>query len=352
MERVLMNERTIEDRLIDALQPVRSYVLASCIHHLFATGLHDSLSESVISARDLATRHELDPVRLDTFLKYLRNEGILVESAGGFTLSERGRELGDFRGWYTMLIGGYGNTFLQVGDRLRTGTGSATRDAAQVGVGSCAISHYDAIPLTRALMRKIPGSCQRLLDLGCGNALYLVEFCKASPEITAWGVEPSPDGYAAAVELVDSAGLGDRIRLTCSTATDFFRTDIDFEPDFIVLGFVLHEILGQEGVEGVTEFLTRIFDRYPDVHLIVIEVDWRMDDPMLLEHGLAMAYYNPYYLLHPFTNQRLETKAFWEDLFGQCGLKILARETVDPRVDSTELEIGYLLARAGAPRGR
>jgi 2-ketoarginine methyltransferase len=111
------------------------------------------------------------------------------------------------------------------------------------------------------------------------------------------------------------------------------------------MGFVLHEILGQEGEAGLIKFLSQLTDRFPDICIIVIEVDNVIDNPRLMQHGLSLAYYNPYYLLHPFTNQRLESQAFWDNLFEKCQLKILAKEAIDPRVDSTGLEIGYLLQK-------
>lgn len=89
-----------------------------------------------------------------------------------------------------MLIGGYGHTFLQIGKKLKKNSGHADRDVSKVGVGSCGISRYDAIPLTRTLMAKIQGEYRQLFDFGCGNGLYLIELCKAIPEIEAWGIEP------------------------------------------------------------------------------------------------------------------------------------------------------------------
>ncbi|MDC0749708.1 2-ketoarginine methyltransferase [Polyangium mundeleinium] len=337
---------SLEPRLIEALQPIRGFAFATTLYHFFETGLFDCLRDSELALGELAERHGMDPARLEALLSFLQNEGILKQHEGRYGLTARGLGLEDFRGWYTMLVGGYGQTFLQMGERLQRGSPPATRDAARVGVGSCAISYFDAIPLTRSLMARIPGNPNRLLDLGCGNALYLAEFCTALPQVEAWGVEPDPEGYQAAVRVVRSRGLESRIRLTCSTALDFFRVvDTTYRPDFIVLGFVLHELLGQGGEAAVLELLRGATERFQGVHLIVIEVDQQMKNPRVMRHGLAMAYYNAYYLLHPFTQQRLETRAFWDDLFARAGLEVLARQDVDPSVDSTGLEVGYLLRK-------
>lgn len=336
--------QTFESRLVEALDPVRSYVVAACIYHLFSTGIYDVLLAGARPAAAIAAALDLEEARAAVFLKFLRNEGLLCEQDGGYALSDRGRGLQEFRPWYTMLVGGYGKTFLELGDKLHRGRGHASRDAAQVGIGSCGISHHDAIPLTRRLMARAPAGAQRrLLDLGCGNALYLAEFCKASPEIEALGVEPSPEGVLAARALIRREGLEHRVRVVCSGALEFFASPSDFTPDFVVLGFVLHEILGQNGEEAVLDLLRRLVARYPAVHIVVIEVDQRIDDPAVMGGGLGLAYYNAYYLLHPFTDQRLETRAFWDALFDRAGLEIVARGDVDPEVDSTGLELGYLL---------
>ncbi|HVG59544.1 MAG TPA: 2-ketoarginine methyltransferase [Hyalangium sp.] len=336
---------TLEPRLIEALQPIRQYVIATAVYHLFDTGLFDALSRpEAVPLRELCERHHFDSVKLEALLKFLRNEGYVVEQESRYALSAKGRALADFRGWYTMMIGGYGNTFLQLGKKLDRDGGWATRDGEKVGVGSCGISHYDAIPLTRRLMEKVPHG-RRMLDLGCGNGLYLVEFCKAMPHIEAWGVEPHPEGYKAAVELVRRHELEHRIQLTCSSAVEFLASPFEWNPDFVVLGFVLHEVLAQEGEAAVIELLDRLTQRFPELNLIVIEVDYRIDDPRAMQHGLSLAYYNSYYLLHPFTRQRLETEPFWDRLFERGHLEIVAKDRVSADVDSTGLTIGYLLRR-------
>lgn len=338
---------SFEPRLIDALQPLRFHMLATTLYHLFETGLFDSLKTSgSATLEELAECHNMDSERLAVFCSYLRNEGYLDIQDGQVSLSRKGAAMDEFRPWYTMLVGGYAESFMQVGEKLQRGSGSASRDLPHVGIGSCGISHYDAIPLTRSLMNRVPGQCTRMLDMGCGNGRYLVEFCQALPEIDiAWGVEPSLGSCQDAIGMVERAGLQDRINIIHSPAIEFLDADYSYQPNFAVLGFVLHEILGQEGRDGVRQFINKLMRRFPEMHLIIIEVDNQIDHPDFMKHGLSQAYYNGYYLLHPFTNQRLETTVFWEELFAECELEVIAKEFTNPTVDSTQLEVGYLLRK-------
>ena len=56
----------LEDKLIDALQPIRFHTLATCMYHLFDTGLFDVLFEAneFLSIDFLAKEHHLDRYRL------------------------------------------------------------------------------------------------------------------------------------------------------------------------------------------------------------------------------------------------------------------------------------------------
>jgi 2-ketoarginine methyltransferase len=98
--------------------------------------------------------------------------------------------------------------------------------------------------------------------------------------------------------------------------------------------------------------MKEIFTCHPDSHWVVIEVDNRISDRGAMAHELARAYYNPYFLIHYLTEQRLETTGFWNDLFAEAGAEIVNRLTTEPRVDSTGFELGYLLraARSGSDR--
>lgn len=337
----------IEQDLVAALEPIRQMTLAICVNHFFETGVYRKLEAGECDLDTLSRSLDLERARLGGLLGYLRNENIVSHDKGVYALTDKARLLGRYSAWYTMLVGGYTETFVQVGECLKGQGKWATRDVGKVGIGSCGISHYDAIPLTQRLMAKMDTPARTLLDLGCGNAMYLVEFCKTMPQLRAYGVEPSRDACLSAERIIAAEGLSDRIKVINKSVRDFLESKEDLKPDVMVLGFVLHEILGQEGKAGVIDFLKTVTARYPAINLIVIEVDNQAANPTIMEHGLAKAYYNPYYLIHEFTEQRLMTDAWWQSLYEEAGLKIVNHDYPDEAVDSTRLEIGYLLKRRG-----
>lgn len=335
-----------ERRLIEGIRPIAEHFLATGLHHLFDTGIYDRLAGAPggTSLSDLAHDLDMDPDRLRAFLLFLANEDIVTVRAETVGLTGRARALAEFRSWYTFLIGGYTSTVDQIGGALRSGAGHCTRNGRYVGLGSCEISRYDGMPMTRGLLAAAGVEPRTVLDLGCGNALYLVDFCRQMPGVTAWGAEPDHGGFAEATTLIASAKLADRIRLVNTTATGFLADPPpDCDPDLIVFGFVLQEILAQDGEEAVVELLRSTVRRFPRINVVVIEVANEVDNPAVMRHGLARNFWNPYYLIHPFTNQRLEGRGFWERLFDKAGLTVHRTVTTPSEVDSTGVELGYLL---------
>jgi 2-ketoarginine methyltransferase len=340
-------ESNIEQELVSAIEPVRGFVKATMIYNFFETEVFDYLlRHGWAKVTAIAEEMKMNSRKLKGLLDYLVNEDLVVRKENEYHVSKRAIEINKFRGWYTMLIGGYGKTFLQMGSCLPADAGWATRDAAKVGIGSCGISHYDAIPLTQSLVARAPGNKRNFLDLGCGNAMYLAEFCRATPEIHALGVEPDRGGYEAGIDVIKKNELENRVSLVNMGAIEFINSDFNFNPDFTVLGFVLHEILGQTGRPGVVGFLRSIINRFPHIKIIVIEVEDRIEEPKTMQHGLSLAYYNAYYLLHYFTEQHLVSNDVWLEIFDEAGLSVVAKETTSSNVDSTNLEIGYLLMKA------
>ena len=341
-----------EQRVIEKIRPIAEHYLAMSLHHLFASGVFDYLAaaRSPVPIPTVASALGLAEDRLHGLLLFLANEGVVSVENTAAALTAKGRGYGEVRGWYTMMIGGYSVTLGLLGDALATGAPPTTvRDGRFVGLGSCEVSRYDGLPITRTLLERAGVTCREVLDLGCGNGLYLVDLCQQIPGVRAWGAEPDPGGYAEAVDLADRAGLSERIRLRNCSATEFLAHPPEgCDPDVIVFGFVLHEILAQQGADAVRDLLHTVAETFPRINIVVIEVSPEMHNPQVMQHGMARNFWNPYLLLHTFTEQRLEHREFWETLFADAGLRIADLITTDPAVDSSGLELGYLLKPAGA----
>jgi 2-ketoarginine methyltransferase len=334
-----------ERELIEALQPIRGMALAMVIFHWFESGLYDRCARGPITVEDTPAAMAYNPERVREFLYYLRNEDLLSEEGGTFVLTDKGRALATFRPWYHFFVGGYAETFLELGDRLGARALPCRRNGRWVSVGSTEISAYDTVPLLASLISHAPRKITRALEIGCGDGGVLVKLCLELPELSAVGVDSNHASVRAGVDLLRRSGLGERVELIHLEAQNTALIDVHPAPDLIITSFLLQEVLGQSGEGEVLELLTTLSRQYPSAQFAVIEVDHRIQDPELMRTGLGGAYYNPYFLLHPFTAQRLLPAEVWERLFERAGLKIVRREGPDPAVDSTGLMLGYLLSR-------
>ncbi|MFJ5631801.1 methyltransferase domain-containing protein [Streptomyces goshikiensis] len=336
-----------ESHLVRALEPFKGFVLSTMIFTLQQSGLQDSFAEG-ITVDGLVRDKGLDRARITAMADYWVAAELLDRSETGvLTLTDLAHRYEEARPWYEMMVGGYGGTFLHLGDHLEQGTGPTPRRGGYVGSGSCGISMHDSIPLLRKLLAEDGRSYRRLVDLGCGSGVYLTELCQDYPEMTAVGIEPNADGAAAARAWVAGQPTADRVTIEQVDAVQWIE-NTEEKPDLAVLAFVIHEVLGQEGEEGVRRMLTKLFAESPELTLAIVDIDLKSSDAKAMAQPLAQAYYNAYLLMHPFTSQRLETKGWWEKFFADCGLQIEAFDTTDPSMDSTQFAVGWLLRKASA----
>jgi 2-ketoarginine methyltransferase len=278
-------------------------------------------------------------------LQALHSEGVLVREAGTYRFAENLSELRAVHGWLELLMEGYRELFKGVGRLMRDGDGSIERNHLRVATGSARIAVYDAVPLTLRLIERLGASEGVVLDYGCGSALYLITLCAQHPGLRAIGVELAQETVEAARAHVREAGMQDRIAIEHASAPDYVPSE---EVDFVVSAFVLHEIVGQRGVEGTVEFLRSFGARFPKAKLLIIEVSNPYEEghsELVGSDRQGRGYYNYYIWLHSVTTQRLLPHAQWLELFAQAGYRVLHEERVDDVVDSTGLEIGYALER-------
>jgi 2-ketoarginine methyltransferase len=342
-----MLQPDFERRLIENIQPIRHFMLAQALHHSLDLGIFATIEESPgVSETALATKLGLEEDRLLGLLQYLQNEGYVVDD-GGWSLTAKGQGIPVFAPWYEMLVGGYAPTMQQLGDVLRKGAPWGTRNATRVGAGSCGIGAYDAMPLVETLLDSTDRELVTVVDLGCGDAAFLIDLLIARPQLRGVGVDPNAESIELGTARGISAAVGGRLELFRGTAADVAKLDL---PDrgrgtCFMTAFVLQEVLEQEGESAVEELLRATFDTYPDALWLVVEMDHKPTSP-IMAHGLAMAFYNPYFLIHAITEQRLETQEYWVDMFERVGLKSLKLAHPDDRADSTGLQFGFLLGQA------
>lgn len=337
----------LEARLTAGLQPIRQFVLAQALYHFMDMGIYEVIvGHDKTTVQDVAQKLNLHEERLRGLLQYLANEGFVdLTQDNTVRLTAAGREIADFRPWYTLLVGGYAQTFQQLPRTLQADGPYANRNSSRIGIGSCGISQYDALPMTRRLLDRVAGKWHTIVDLGCGDGSYLIDLCRSIPGIHGLGLDPEPASVQAASLAAKRYGISDRVDVRIGSATAIPDLSQEAGPLCFITAFVLQEILEQSGRAAVLNLLKTTFDRYPDSHWVVVEVDQRATDPTVMNTGLGLGYYNPYYLIHHLTEQRLESVAFWKQLFEEARLRVLAIEHPDSAYDSLELKVGLLLSR-------
>jgi 2-ketoarginine methyltransferase len=338
-----------ERRLIENTQPVRFFFLAQALHHALHLGVIAALDGDPGTSSDaLADKLGLDRRRTGSLLRYLRNEGYTVLD-DGWSLSGRGREVQTFAPWYEMLVGGYAPSMEQLGDVLQDGSIYASRNTTKVGEGSCGIGAYDALPLVERLIEQADatGRPETIVDLGCGDGSFLMDLLVAQPDLHGIGVEPHAGSITLGEKRRAELGLHDRMKLVQGSAQDALAIDLPEGGRGIcfMTAFVLQEVMQQEGQQAIEDLLSGAFERYPGARWLVVEMDHQPLAPVMGSHGLALTFYNPYFLLHTTTEQRLETREWWDALFARLGLTAEAVAHPDPRADSTGLQFGVLLSK-------
>ena len=114
-------------------------------------------------------------------------------------------------------------------DRYRTSIEQLTRQ-------DIAVFFTEALAALPNLVSKLVGGA-RVLDVHCGGGRWLVAMAQRFPELTLVGIEAEADSIARARELIDDAGLADRIRIEPVARTEVTRPG---RFDLIYYQYALH----------------------------------------------------------------------------------------------------------------
>jgi 2-ketoarginine methyltransferase len=339
-----------ESELGAALQPIRYMALAHALNAFIASGLLERLRSAPGTPSELATFLGLHHRRTGALLDYLIAEGYLYLRDGRYCLAAKGEQIGQYWPWYELLVGGYGEALAELPKHLRVGSPYARRDGAAVAQGSCGISRHDALPMTADLISAVPESTDLIVDVGCGDGSYLAELCASMPGIRAIGLEPDASAAQLARAKIAEQGLASRVQIVEGSAEEVpaILSDATGVP-VVLAAFVLQELLEQHGADYIAELLTSSRAANANAYWVVVEVD---HGPMALadlSSPLALGYYNPYYLIHSITEQRLESDSFWRAIFSRSGYEVVDVSHPVATYDSTDLKTAYLLAPRATP---
>lgn len=303
-----------------AFDLVEGFTVGSILAGLEMAGFLPALEADGISD---ATIGELDPepaALLTASLRYLEQRGVVAQRSGVFTLTDDGRAVCHDKGYLVWLVGGYGEPLRRLDQFLAHGKrygDDYPRDGRWVANGTALLGRVDVVPQALELLGRI--SFDRVLDLGCGNARFLLKVCERFGAHGV-GIDVSPEACAAAEEAVRAAGMGDRVDVVIGDAGDLATIPSLDSTDLVVTFFLLHEILAS-GRDRLVRYLDDLSSRLPaGAHLVIAEIE-----PPAAGGGPEV--FTPEFTyVHALMRQRLLPADEWTAVLTEGGFKV--REVV------------------------
>lgn len=157
------------------------------------------------------------------------------------------------------------------------------------------------------------------IDLGCGSAQSILDFCGEDQSRVAIGVDVDPLTVAEARKHIEDAGLLGRASVIEGDITKIatWRDSVDSDKEKIFLiSTVLHEFL-KDGTQWLIDYLKEIQRTFPNSRFFILEFDTPsftvLKDEKNLEKKLFFAMYR---LWHPFSGQGMpQPIVVWEEIF-------------------------------------
>jgi ubiquinone/menaquinone biosynthesis C-methylase UbiE len=284
---------------------------------LFNVGFFAEMQEKGTANVDsFAESHNLDARILKSLCDSLFALRILGKRGPDYSLDSKGRILVEVaQGWFDGVYG-YEEVFHSLEALLR-GEKAYGREVKRrsdfVAKGSGEMERWIHFPLAIDYIRR--NRCKKVLDLGCGDAAFLIDLCERDEAITGCGIDIAPEAIADARKSVTRAGLQDRIHLFVADVSELTEAPDQLQGIEVATTFlVLHELLFA-GDDAVVELLEGFRTLFPGVPLIVFEVIRPTPEEMRRKPGMAVQYI----LQHDLTHQKLVSRKEWRELFKAAG---------------------------------
>jgi SAM-dependent methyltransferase len=329
-----------------ALAILANFALANAIFSAFDLGFFDPFKsinhESVLNVKDLGRKQNWNLRILIGLAEYLSHRNVLKSMEKNnyeYTLGELGKHLiiDGWIGYLVYYVGGYGNVLLNsrhlAKNELIYGQ-TIQRDIDWVVVGTELMSltkhHKSYSAVLEACKRE---SAERVLDIGCGTAKFLIELVKASNSNIGVGIDISAQACEMAGQVALNSRLDKQIDIVCG---DFLKSSTELKAkykdfDIITAMMIIHEYL-YEGEAKVIQVLTSICELLSKTGSFIL-LDKATD---ALEH--SPLYFTEFKLAHDLTNQNLCSKLKWEDILNKAGLRLRTATKLPEHTGSILLE--------------
>lgn len=316
-----------------------SYILANAVFGLHCLGMLDPLhADESVDVERYAADHDIEPTRLRAMADVLVRLGYLTASWPDVRTTDAGRELLRSHGFFTWIVGGYGEVLRKLPalarGEMRLGRDIAREDRYVAEAGE----EIDVVARVQDVITDIVRSIETVtvVDLGCGNLDRLLALAETFPHLRGWGVDISPDACAMARDAIVQRTMSDRVAVIEANVLDYLQerpTPDEQEPDLVVSFFMLHDLFARR--DPVT-LLQEIRQRFPSARHFLLGDTTRHD----FAAGVPI-FSLGFELLHAFMDVPIRPHAEYESAFAQAGLHLLERR--DAGVPSTSL---YLLRPA------
>jgi SAM-dependent methyltransferase len=167
-----------------------------------------------------------------------------------------------------------------------------------------------------------------VVDLGCGAAGVLLEFCALDSGLRGIGIDISVAAIAEARLNVERAGLASRIEFLAADLTDIARWKRCLN-DSPVSAFhctgVLHELL-RDGERAVVGFLRSMRTLFPGCLFFLGEFDGRTEEDYRCVEEPLLRVKDLWYqdLIHPLTGQgKPQPREVWLKMIATAGISVL-----------------------------
>lgn len=270
---------------------------------------------------ELAATGRLDPDSHGLgapLLDYLAARGIVEECGDRHRFTPLGDAIRADIGYLVWLSRGYGLPMRSIAEFVTGARGTddhAGRDGSGVAVGSALVGARDLVPQALDLLDGT--RVTRVLDLGCGNARFLLEICRRFGA-TGTGVDEDARACAEAEREINAAGAAGTVSVRQLDAGDLAALPGIAATDLVVTFFLLHEILAA-GRAALVDHLRGLARRLPaGAHLLIAEVT-----PATTEPGQLFS--PEFTLVHALMGQRLLDAPGWHAVLADAGFTV-ARE--------------------------